>query len=61
MWKEEVQYAVCKVEEVVKKECGKIYKIGTSTSNCSDHLANIHGITREQEEVNVSKFLLLIY
>jgi hypothetical protein len=55
-FKEEVRYAVCKVEEVVGKECGKTYKIGTSTSNCSDHLANIHGITQEHEEANVSKF-----
>ncbi|GET04540.1 zinc finger BED domain-containing protein 4-like [Rhizophagus clarus] len=48
-------YAVCKVEEVVGKECGKTYKIGTSTSNCSDHLANIHGITQEHEEANVNQ------
>ncbi|CAB5386756.1 unnamed protein product [Rhizophagus irregularis] len=54
-FKEGVRYAVCKVEVVVGKECGKTYKIGTSTSNCSDHLANIHGITQEQEEANVNQ------
>ena len=57
-FKEGVRYAVCKVEVVAGKECGKTYKIGTSTSNCSDHLANIHGITQEQEEPNVSKFII---
>ncbi|CAB5336226.1 unnamed protein product [Rhizophagus irregularis] len=46
---------ICKVKVVVGKECGKTYKIGTSTSNCSDHLANIHRITQEQEESNVNQ------
>ncbi|GBB98880.1 hypothetical protein RclHR1_03350011 [Rhizophagus clarus] len=46
---------ICKVEEVVGKECRKTYKIRTSTSNCSDHFANIHGITQEHEEVNVNQ------
>ncbi|POG57741.1 hypothetical protein GLOIN_2v1489122 [Rhizophagus irregularis DAOM 181602=DAOM 197198] len=53
-FKEGVRYAVCKVEVVVGKECGKTYKIETSTSNCSDHLANIHRITQKQEELNNS-------
>ncbi|GES97171.1 zinc finger BED domain-containing protein 4-like [Rhizophagus clarus] len=43
------------IEEVVGKECRKTYKIRTSTSNCSDHFANIHGITQEHEEVNVNQ------
>lgn len=49
-YKEGVRYAVCKVEIVFEKKCGKTYKVGTSTSNCSEHLANTHGITKEQED-----------
>ena len=49
---EGVRYAICKVE-IAGEKCKKTYKIGTSTSNCSDHLANIHGITKEQEETNI--------
>ncbi|GES90637.1 hypothetical protein GLOIN_2v1489122 [Rhizophagus clarus] len=52
-FKEGVRYAVCKVEEVVRKECKKTYKIGTLTSNCSDHFVNIYGITQEYEKVNI--------
>src|SRR5215469_9031344 len=51
--KDGVRYAVCEVETVAEKKCGKTYKIGTSTSNCSDHLANSHGITKGQEESEV--------
>ncbi|CAG8681972.1 6639_t:CDS:2 [Funneliformis caledonium] len=51
--KKEVRYAVCQVEVIVGKKCEKTYKVGTSTSNCFEHLANIHGITKEQEEANV--------
>jgi hypothetical protein len=50
-----VRYAVCKAKTAPEKECGKTYKVGTSTSNCSDHLANIHGITKKQEFDIVSK------
>ncbi|CAG8625256.1 11729_t:CDS:2 [Funneliformis mosseae] len=52
-FKEGVRYAVCQVAIIVRKKCEKTYKVGTSTSNCSEHLANIHGITKEQEEANV--------
>ncbi|CAG8732932.1 11796_t:CDS:2, partial [Funneliformis caledonium] len=51
--KKEVRYAVCQVEIIVEKKCEKTYKIGTSTSNCSEHLANIHGITKEQEKADI--------
>ncbi|CAI2193354.1 9951_t:CDS:2, partial [Funneliformis geosporum] len=28
--------------------------VGTSTSNCFEHLANIYGIIKEQEEANIN-------
>ncbi|CAG8747134.1 16028_t:CDS:2, partial [Funneliformis mosseae] len=49
----ELEYAVCQVEVIVGKKCEKTYKVSISTSNCSEHLANIHGITKEQEEADV--------
>lgn len=59
-FKEEVRYAKCQVEVTVGKKCEKTYKVGTSTSNCSEHLANIHGITKEQEEADfVSVFSII--
>ncbi|CAG8472962.1 1743_t:CDS:2 [Racocetra fulgida] len=42
------KYAVCKVETVKGKKCGEKYK--NSTSNCSRHLSNVHGITENQLE-----------
>jgi len=44
-----VRYAVCKVKIVAEKECEKIYRVGTFTGNCSEHLANSHGITKNKE------------
>ncbi|CAG8759572.1 14671_t:CDS:2, partial [Funneliformis caledonium] len=52
-FKEGVRYAVCQVEIIVGKKCEKTYKVDTSTSNCSEHLANIHGITKEQKEADI--------
>ncbi|CAG8743655.1 895_t:CDS:2, partial [Funneliformis mosseae] len=45
-YKKGIRYAVCQVEVIVGKKCEKTYKVGTSTSNCFEHLANIHGITK---------------
>jgi hypothetical protein len=59
-FKEGVRYAVCQVEVIVGKKCEKTYKVGTSTSNCSEHLANIHGITKEQEEADVVSVFSII-
>ncbi|CAG8556582.1 27225_t:CDS:1 [Gigaspora margarita] len=42
----DIRYAVCKVEMVKGKKCGVKYK--NSTSNCSTHLSNVHGITEDQ-------------
>ncbi|RIB13648.1 hypothetical protein C2G38_2197280 [Gigaspora rosea] len=42
---EGVRHAVCKVEVVKGKKCGVKYKVKNSTSNCSTHLSNVHGIT----------------
>ncbi|CAG8839424.1 6330_t:CDS:1, partial [Gigaspora margarita] len=47
------RFAICKVEKVKGKKCATKYKIGTSTSNCSAHFNNVHGITKEQVDVNL--------
>ncbi|CAG8749095.1 8859_t:CDS:1, partial [Funneliformis mosseae] len=52
-FKEGVRYAVCQVEVIIGKKCEKTYKVGISISNCSEHLANIHRITKEQEEADI--------
>ncbi|CAG8700969.1 24874_t:CDS:2 [Gigaspora rosea] len=48
-----MRFAVCKVEKVKGIKCAKKYRIGTSTSNCSTHLNNVHGITEEQVDINL--------
>ncbi|CAG8787786.1 14453_t:CDS:1, partial [Cetraspora pellucida] len=55
-----VRHAVCKVELVKGKKCGIKYKVNTSTSNCSTHLTNVHGITEDQaKDKNVTELVNL--
>ncbi|CAG8514165.1 17189_t:CDS:1 [Cetraspora pellucida] len=57
-----VRHAVCKVELVKRKKCSIKYKVNTSTSNCSTHLANIHRITEDQaKDKNVTELVNLPY
>ncbi|CAG8583091.1 2006_t:CDS:1, partial [Dentiscutata erythropus] len=41
-YEEGIRFAICQVVKVNGIKCGIKYKIGTSTSNCSTHLNNIH-------------------
>lgn len=54
-----VRHAVCKVKIVKGIKCGTKYKVNTSTSNCSSHLSNVHGITEDQSK-NINNIGLII-
>ncbi|CAG8830477.1 31184_t:CDS:2, partial [Gigaspora margarita] len=55
-----VRHAACKVETVKGKKCGTKYKVNTSTSNCSSHLSNVHGITEDQgKNINGTELIII--
>ncbi|CAG8739176.1 17314_t:CDS:2, partial [Gigaspora margarita] len=49
-YRDNIRYAICKVETVKGKKCGREYKVNTSTGNCSSHLSNVYGITEEHDK-----------